>query len=209
MSAAEQEEKTLTLFETNLKGVWVDKDCVSLIGLGESCIKSNKLNDDVSHKFVKRQQISKDYQQIPALRQQYGCFARKSIKIGKNLGFYKGHIYTKTNYEKYGQSNKEDFTITTHDCEQRPYVIEPFDDNMPLQFINDGKKGCSSNLCNVEFQEGQLFGIPLIQVVTIKNINKNEQLFVDYGDQYWNSRKGDNVKNKENKITETILFDDD
>ena len=60
---------------------------------------------------------------------------------------------------------------------------------MLLQWINDGKKNCKQNLCNVEFVEDVIYGIPLVKLVAIKNIKKNEQIYVDYGDAHWKSRK--------------------
>ena len=192
MSSSESTSKTkkakkplLTLFETRLKGVWVDEDCVENVGIGKKLQKRKKNRNQL----LKRQQIPKDYTLIPGLREQYGCFAQQSLKRGLDLGLYKGHIFTAKNYEYYGKKNKEDFSISTHDSQQRPYVIEPFDDNMVFQWINDGKKNSPRNLCNVEFRECQLFGVPLVKVITTKKIKKNEQLFVDYGDSYWKSRE--------------------
>lgn len=179
------EEPLLTLFETNLEGVWVDQDCVEKVGLGKKWQNKKKNRNQL----LKRQQIPKDYTLIPVLREQYGCFAQQSLKRGFELGLYKGHIFTKKNYDIYGEENKEDFSILTHDSKQRPYVIEPFDDNMVFQWINDGKRNSPRNLCNVEFRECQLFGVPLVKVITTKKIEKNEQLFVDYGDEYWQGRE--------------------
>ena len=109
-------EPLLTLIETHLDGVWVDEDCVEKVGIGKK-LKKRKKN---RNQLLKRQQIPKDYTFIPVLCEQYGCFAQKSLKSGFNLGLYKGHIFTKRNYEKYGQKNKEDFLIETHDSQQRP-----------------------------------------------------------------------------------------
>ena len=190
------EKPLLTLFETHLEGVWVDEDCVENVGIGK---KQRQQRKKYGNQLLKRQQIPQDYTLIPGLRGQYGCFAQQSLKKGLDLGIYEGHIFTKTNYEQYGQENKEDFSISTHDSQQRPYVIEPFDDNMIFQWINDGKRNSPKNLCNVEFRECQLFGVPLIQVITTKKIKKNEQLFVDYGDKYWKSREQSMLEQKKKK----------
>ena len=139
--------------------------------------------------MLKRKQIPKDYSLMPVLREQYGCFAQKSLKKGLKLGLYRGHIFTVENYDQYGKENKEDFSILTHDSKQHPYIIEPFDDNMLFQWINDGKRNSPRDLCNVEFQECELFGVPLVSVITTKKIEKNQQLFVDYGDNYWKYRE--------------------
>ena len=46
----------------------------------------------------------------------------------------------------------------------------------------DGKRNCKQNLCNVELVEDLTCGIPLVKLVAIRNINKNEQIHVECGD---------------------------
>ena len=166
-------------------GIWVDTDVKSLVGIGKEYPYLNVL----SKSFMFRQKIPTNRNKIPALAKQYGCFAAKRINKGVTVGWYTGIVYTENNYKLYGKWEKEDFVITTHDSEKRAYVIEPFEDNMLLQWINDGKMNCTDDdLCNVKFEEAELFGIPLIKAITIKTINKNHQLFVDYGENYWKCR---------------------
>ena len=45
-----------------------------------------------------------------------------------------------------------------------------------------------SNLNNVKFNECMIGGLPVIEIVTTRYIYSNEQLFVDYGDNYWLTR---------------------
>ena len=74
--------------------------------------------------------------------------------------------------------------IKTHDAQNRSFIIEPYDDKMLLQWINDGKRNCKQNSCNVEFVDDLIYGTALIKVVAIRNIIKNEQIYVDYGDAH-------------------------
>lgn len=181
---------SLTLTKTFLPGVWIDPDVKKITGLGSNYSDLNLY----SHSFMYRRKITKR-NKIKALYQQYGCFALKRINNKTTVGYYTGTIYTKENYQKFGSWNKVDYAITTHDDKKRAYVIEPFEDHMLLQWINDGTINCTQNLCNVEFVECEINDMPLIKVVTIKDIKKHEQLFVNYGCKYWNGRD----KQKESK----------
>ena len=140
-----------------------------------------------------KRKVSKNRYKIEALRNQYACFSSKLVGSGQEMGHYLGTIWTPKNYYFFGNPEKKDFVIKTHDHQNRPFIIEPYDDKMLLQWINDGKRNCKQNLCNVEFVEDQIYGIPLVKIVAIKNIKKNEQIYVDYGDAYWISR-GKNTK---------------
>lgn len=178
--------RNFTLFGTKTAGVWIDEDVKALVGDGGSYLYTNIFCDA----FMYRKKIHPIRNKIPALAHQYGCFATKYINVGVTLGWYTGIVYTENNYQKYGTLEKQDYAIKTHDLDDRVYVIEPFEDEMLLQWINDGSTNCNDvDICNVEFQECSVAGIPLIKVVSIKNILKNHQLFVDYGKDYWESRE--------------------
>ena len=175
----------ITLSRTKLPGVWVDPDAKRMLGVGKSLPDL----DVYCESFMFKKKVSKNRCKIEALRQQYGCFASKLVVFGSVMGHYLGTVWTPKNYYFFGNPDKEDFVIKTHDAQNRPFIIEPYDDKMLLQWINDGKRNCKQNLCNAVFVEDVIYGIPLVKVVAIRNIKKNEQIYVDYGDAYWKSRE--------------------
>ena len=175
---------TLTLTSSNLPGVWLDPDVKRMVGVGKRNPRLNISSD--SYMFRKR--ISSTRSEIPQLKKQYGCFALDFIDVGVCLGVYTGIIYTPRNYESCKKSHKTDYVIKTHDCKHQTYYIEPYDDKMLLQWINDGNHNSPVDLNNVEFVECEIDHIPLIKVVSIKRIRKNQQIFVDYGKAYWKAR---------------------
>ena len=175
----------ITLSRTKLPGVWVDPDAKRMLGVGESFPNL----DVYCESFMFKKKVSKNRCKIEALRQQYACFASKLVVFGSVMGHYLGTVWTPKNYYFFGNPDKQDYVIKTHDAQNRPFIIEPYDDKMLLQWINDGKRNCKQNLCNAAFVEDVIYGIPLVKVVAIRNIKKNEQIYVDYGDAYWKSRE--------------------
>ena len=176
---------SITLFSTNLPGVWVDPDVKRMHGAGKVAPNIN----NYCKSFMFKRKVTKNRFKIAALRKQDACFASKFVVIGQEMGHYSGIVWTPRNYSVFGDPKKKDYVITTHDDQNRPFVIEPCDENMLVQWINDGKRNSKTNLCNVAFVEDVVYGIPLVKVVAIKNIHKNEQIHVDYGNAYWKSRE--------------------
>lgn len=175
---------TLQFVRSNITGVLLDTDTLSDITCGK---KSVNLNYRIgTSSFIFKQTVSRRCP-IKAIHGENGIYALNDLKPRLIFGYYTGKLYTVNNYLKYHLPPKWDHCISTHKGNIE-FIIEPFDDNL-LQYINDGKHGTKNNLCNVEFKECVVFGIPLVFGVTKRYIHKNEQLYADYGSRYWKLRK--------------------
>ena len=119
-----------------------------------------------------------------------GVFAKEFLAKGTPLGHYAGESINKAEMEKrYGDSVAPyGLTVTcysTESCGKKPkshanhtiYIdaSDPSKSNW-ARFINDGPH--SKIDANVIF-------CPRGQVVVSKNIPKGHELFVDYGEEYW------------------------
>ena len=149
-------------------------------------IKKNlKLKDIVEIRIIDTNCCNKN------LIGQKGIYTKNNQTLAEDviLGFYNGRRYTINEYESFALKEFENYSISTcHDV-----VIEPIDHNMILQYINDGRKKVhskyTSKYFNVEALEVVVDNVPSIVMYTTKKIKSNEQLFFDYGDEYWIRRK--------------------
>ena len=107
-----------------------------------------------------------------------GLFAAKDISKGTKLGYYAGKYMNEAAYEKLKDQNY------VWEIKNNLYVDAKPCPKATLRFINSlmPKKGTSRNgKFNVEpyTYNGKLW------YRTIKNVKAGTELFIDYGDHYW------------------------
>lgn len=146
---------------------------------------SPKLFDNV---IVKK--VNKDCK-VKGIIGQKGVFTKNNIFLPKDciLGLFNGTRYTKDEYIEFGSTKFKNYAMKT--CND--VIIDPTHPQMILKYINDGRKDINridscKKYFNVEALEIVIHNIPSIIVYTIDFINPNHQLFMDYGDRYWNIR---------------------
>ena len=116
----------------------------------------------------------------------FGVFASRLIQKGVLLGRYIGTIMTKQEVDEMYGDNVAKYVLAINcdnacDCilphtdPHIVYVDGAFGGNW-TKYINDGPH--SDIDANVEFQSDG-------SVVTLRDIRENEELFVDYGSEYW------------------------
>ena len=125
------------------------------------------------------------------------------------LGKYGGYMATEKEWMEIFNDTNEEMTHTAYkfgfdleqdtDDEKKKIVIDPveanFDDDdnpMLLMFINDIRKNIMISKAtkedekrkNCEFFIAKINGWPHVFVITTKNISKNKELLMDYGEAY-------------------------
>lgn len=193
--------KGYTAFKSHVKDIWFGEDAAKQLGWNERrCEQHIKYTKDTDRhkKLMVVRKVSQEHE-IEGIRGTKGAFAAVDINPGTDCGIYTGYMVTDARYNKHLESEydyvikKEDYSIERK-YKGKTYVFVPWNEKMALQFINDGRvnapnRSQQEDYFNVEFRDSSVGGIPCVKVRAIKHIQKNEQLFVDYGDAYWNSRK--------------------
>ncbi len=129
----------------------------------------------------------------------YGCFARSTIKKGDLIGLYAGEIWElqELNHvleEKYNkthpslcadqlQSYRWHLPYEHPNNRAKKYVVDAFACRNCTAFINHSD---SPNCSGVYASEGRYW---YILYIADKTIEAGEQLFSDYGKEYWENRK--------------------
>ncbi|ARA72014.1 hypothetical protein BNJ_00183 [Kaumoebavirus] len=118
-----------------------------------------------------------------------GLFSLQDICRGTIIGKYEGRLFSKN---KVISSLREDYLYTNRFDEQ---IIPDFEKN-PFAYANDivdvpmslmfGEVRVGKKECNLEWKEGMNEHIPDILVVA--DVMKGDELFISYGDGYWNWR---------------------
>lgn len=133
---------------------------------------------------------------IKEIRGKYGIFAKQYIPSKICIGYFLGSYVTEENFKKL--TVKEQMIHYAVDIEwgdqKKKIIIIPNNRRIIMQFINDCKSISHSlnrkinHNCEfiIEIPEKQL---PLVKVVTTKAIRRNCQLYINYGNAYWNSRQ--------------------
>lgn len=125
---------------------------------------------------------------IKEIRGTKGAFAKQDISKNVTIGHYLGIMWSKKNYYEHGNCDKQDYAISVK-VGRETFIIEPQSNEMLLQYINDGRNGSKKNLNNCEFIQQNINGVPMVAVITTTLIKKNKQLYIDYGNTFWTSRK--------------------
>ena len=118
----------------------------------------------------------------PKLKGQYGLFAKKRIPKDTPLGVYIGHLYGVDEYA--GKS----VDLMEIQMKSQRIVIEPDADKMILRNINDPRLSNSNKrlyYTNVAYSNTTINNIPCMILYTVQNISVGSELYMAYGDSYW------------------------
>lgn len=132
-----------------------------------------------------------------------GVFARKRLEEGTSLGFYSGKILTKREHENMSPTDAS-YVVTlqwkrkVRGRRQHIIVDGNVSGNM-LSIINDGPH--SGHEANLEMDDGGV-------LYTTKVVEEGEELFWNYGNNYWGSEKKNSAEEKvsSNKTKEIFEF---
>ena len=145
------------------------------------------INETKYNKLVFKKKVPKTCK-ISAIIGEYGIYAKTKIKPGQIVGYYLGTVWSKSEFNSLSDRHHnlyDDYAISCFE-----WIIDATDLNMKLRYINDGLHGDNEgeNYYNVKFEECYFQKCPVVRVKAIKLIQRNEQLFVDYGKNYWITR---------------------
>jgi SET domain-containing protein len=105
----------------------------------------------------------------------HGVFATAPIKKGTFICEYTGLI---TNEDLIESDNRYIFNLTVGD-DETGYVIDArYSGNVARRINHSSKPNLESITLFIE-------GLPRVLYIANRDIKKNEQLFVDYGEEYW------------------------
>lgn len=122
-----------------------------------------------------------------------GLFTKVNIRKGEKIVEYKGKIITWKQHEKLAEQDKGGYAFYV----SKNYVIDAFDTPQYLaRFANDARglsrlEGVRNNAVYEEKKK-------IVHIVATRNIPAGSEIFVSYGDEYWDSIK-DNLKEKNKK----------
>ena len=125
-------EKSLTLTQSNVSGLWLCPESLARLGRGES-------DTDAKHLASRWLQVKRNSTRrglIKDIKGTDGVYMRFDAIKDKTVGYWTGNIFTIENYQLYGNPDKEDYAIDIH-YQGQQYVIDPDKSNI-VQFINDG-----------------------------------------------------------------------
>ncbi len=148
------------------------------------------LNIDVEVRYI-------DDTSIPALYNSKGLFATNNIHSQTHIiPILDGKYYTYNEWWEFGKKREEN-NVIGFNCKEHKYVFEPLKYS-EWKYINDCK-GHKLNIapnCTFEIDDNNYWNVPLISVVTLHKIKKNDQLLTQYGTSYWNA-----IANQESEET--------
>ncbi len=126
---------------------------------------------------------------IPALYATDGLFATQNIVSKDKIMNLDGVYYLYDEWREFGQQSEENNVIQfTHNGID--FIFEPLE-NSKWKLINDckGHKEKINANCTFDWNDNNKHNIPLFSVIALSNIKPNDQLFVQYGDDYWKRLK--------------------
>ena len=122
----------------------------------------------------------------------YGVFTSVPIKAGTIIGIYAGIV------EKRGYKDDYGINIEYEDSDESGYIISAYTAGGITRFIqhmpNEQEDKISPQLksicatANLRSYQLMYSGVPIIYFVACRNIEKNEQLGISYGNKYWSDR---------------------
>lgn len=121
----------------------------------------------------------------------HGAFANKRIKQGEIISFYAGKLVSQKKAPrscfKFGLSEKN-FKLVVDAASNgnlsRFINHAPLEKKLPTLKLNKKTKKTVA-LANVGVEYQCYFGLDIICFSALRDIDKNEQLFIDYGAKYW------------------------
>ena len=131
-----------------------------------------------------------------------GTFATNFIPKDTDLGKYYGDVLTT-------QPANTDYAWTIFDKDTLGNTITKwvdginYKDNNPLRYVNSPIKHSEKNIVNtiMFMKEGD------VHYKSTRDIKKGEELFIDYGDAYWTSRKKSQTGGFKNINKKVKIFD--
>ena len=128
------------------------------------------------HNFLKNGEYSIKKSTIPNAGK--GAFANVYIKKGTVLGEYHGKILSRKQYES--MDDDDQAYVWEVSSPSGPFYIDggPVKKNNWLRFLNDSRSVSKNNVQEYQYA-GRVF------YKAIKNIKPGSELFVDYGDYYF------------------------
>ncbi len=183
------EKASLDLYHCHDK-LWVSDAACKLLNVDPD---NTKIIKSFENKDVRIKRINNH--SIPGLYKQLGAFVNKNY--GSNIDVFSripGHLYVYREWAEFGDPKEENNVISFyHTCDNGKkieFIFEPLDSSSKWRFINDpmGHRDNIGANCEIvtEFNDQNF---PVISIKTISKINKNEQLFMKYGDDYWTKYK--------------------
>ena len=117
----------------------------------------------------------------------YGVYATRDLCINTTIGIWTGMYWTESEYQKLNEEDQAVDYAISFEFERKIFYITPSTDN-PVMWVNDGRITKNINRHNSYFIQRQYGDFPLVCLVTSENIIKGEQIYCDYGEDYWSSR---------------------
>jgi len=102
-----------------------------------------------------------------------GAFAARNFKVGSTLGWYTGRICT-----EYDPLLNGEYAMGAGHNK----VVDAAAGGSWTRFVNDGKRRRRKDKCNVEVGNE-------MDLTATHYIRKNQELFIDYGSEYWEGRR--------------------
>jgi hypothetical protein len=110
-----------------------------------------------------------------------GVFATEAIPADADLGGYEGRYITEAEWQKLGDTGKAEYVMSLPECAYP--AIKPYK-------LIDGRNGSIHSRINyapapLQNAEIRFFcDPPYARIITLRKIEKNEELFIDYGPDY-------------------------
>lgn len=145
----------------------------------------NPIVDDKNSRLLDIVEIKRIHHGNPKLKGQSGLFARKKIPKDSTLGCYLGGIYEISQYKQ----NQND--LWQIGVQSKDFIIAPESKEMVLRFINDSRISSEEkrlNYINVNYIRASIDKVPVVILYTNRNVHAGAQLFLEYGDTYWNNQ---------------------
>lgn len=164
------------------------------------------------HPSVAVQRIQANDKRV-ALRGQRGVFATRAIEAGTLLGMYCGALMTEKDYTRYCHrrmnatklayirlyclSIDHGELVKSIDKKHKELIVLPVGGTNMMHLLNDARtnpmvedkrkrhhmQGLNAHLCSFVINKRLYAG-----VITTQDVNKNEELLVDYGKSYWDEK---------------------
>ncbi len=179
------------IYELAPGGLWgTDIFIHRVLLLPKAYLKRNYVLQDLhlklgcNHKCEPR--IIETYE-IPLLKGKLGLFATSHFSKPADIIIEagKGTYYTYDGWREYGAKDKENYVIEFY-VNRIQCIFEPVK-TCKWQRINDPKDhkdNIAANVC-FNFVSNNPYKLPILQVIAISNIVKNEQYYVSYGPEWW------------------------
>lgn len=140
----------------------------------------------MAKRYSKKQNLNKNLKELLIIKKSLipgagrGAFAKKSLKKGKRLGEYNGKLL---NAEDYDALHDKSYIFEVTKKFGKKYYLFYIDARSgdELRFVNGAHGEKQKKKVNVEaYQYAER-----IFFRTNKDINENEELLIDYGNNYW------------------------